>query len=64
MLSVVSSIGIILHMFLVSLNYPVEMMEFFGMLFPLITFDVLPVSGEYEKWFHFSQIETDHPLSY
>ena len=51
-------------MFLVSLNYPVEMMEFFGMLFPLITFDVLPVNGEYEKWFHFSQIETDHPLNY
>jgi hypothetical protein len=25
---------------------------------------VLPVNGEYEKWFHFSQIETDHPLNY
>jgi hypothetical protein len=63
LLSIISSLSIILHMFLVTLNYPVEMMNFFGMLFPLITFDVFPVGNVYEKWFHFSKITTDHPLT-
>jgi hypothetical protein len=50
-------------MFLVQLNYPVEMMNFFGLLFPLITFDVFPVSDAYERWYHFSEITTDHALN-
>ncbi len=50
-------------MFLVTLTYPVEMMNFFGLLFPLITFDVFPVSGLYEKWFHFGEITTNHALT-
>lgn len=50
-------------MCLVQLNYPVEMMNFFGLLFPLITFDVFPVSGAYERWFHFTEITTDHALN-
>jgi hypothetical protein len=44
LLSIISSLGIILHLFLVTLEYPVELLEFFGLLFPLITFDVFPVS--------------------
>lgn len=63
LLSIIASLGIILHMFLVTLNYPVEMMDFFGLLFPLITFDIFPVSGVYEKLFHFAEITTDHPLT-
>jgi hypothetical protein len=63
LLSIISSLGIIVHMFLVSLNYPVELMNFFGLLFPLVTFDVFPVSSAYEKWFHFAEIKTDHPLT-
>jgi hypothetical protein len=39
------------------------MIEFFGLLFPLITFDVFPVSGLYEKIFHFAEITTDYPLT-
>ena len=50
-------------MFLVTLNYPVEMMDFFKLLFPLITFDVIPVAKLYERMFHFSTITTDRALT-
>ena len=63
LLSIVSSLGVILHMFLVRLNYPVELMNFFSIMFPLITFDTIPVAKLYERWFHFSEIETDHALT-
>ncbi len=59
----VASIAVILHMFLATLNYPVEMMNFFALLFPLISFDALPVGPLYEKIFHFGDITTDHALN-
>jgi hypothetical protein len=63
LLQSVASLGIMFHMFLVTLNYPVEMMDFFGFMFPLITFDALPVESLYEKMFKFSEITTDHTLT-
>ncbi len=63
LLSIISSLGIIMHLFLVPLNYPVEMMDFCNLLFPLITFDVFPVGSLYEKWFHFTEITTDYALT-
>jgi hypothetical protein len=63
LLSSITSLGVLFHMFLVTLNYPVEMMDFFGLLFPLITFDVFPVDSLYEKMFHFSQISKDEALT-
>ena len=50
-------------MFLVTLNYPVEMLDFFGVIFPLITFDALPLETFYERIFHFSEIATDEALT-
>ena len=50
-LSSVTSLGVIFHMFLVKLDYPVELMDFFGLIFPLITFDALPVGPLYDKIF-------------
>ena len=50
-------------MFLVTLNYPIEMQNFFALLFPLLTFDVLPVDPLYEKIFKFSNITTDSALT-
>ena len=41
-MSVISSLAIILHMFLVRLNYPQQLMDLFGLIFPLITFDAVP----------------------
>ena len=32
-------------------------------MFPLITFDVIPVTELYERWFKFSEIQTDHALT-
>jgi hypothetical protein len=43
-LSSIISLSVIFHMFLVTLNYPLEMMNFFALLFPLITFDAIPVA--------------------
>jgi len=39
------------------------MMNFFALLFPLITFDAIPVSKMYERMFHFSSITTDYALT-
>ena len=50
-------------MFLVTLDYPVEMMNFFGLIFPLISFDAIPVDPLFEKMFKFSQITSDRALS-
>ena len=50
-------------MFLLTLNYPVEMIDFFALLFPLITFDAIPVAKMYERMFHFSTITTDYALT-
>jgi len=43
-------------MFLVSLNYPAQMTNFFNMMFPLITFDALPTSWLYGLIFDFDSI--------
>jgi hypothetical protein len=59
LLSSIVSLGVIFHMFLVTLDYPAEMMNFFGLIFPLITFDALPIDSFYERIFKFSQITTD-----
>lgn len=43
LLSVVSNLQIIAHMFLITLDYPTNTMNFFGGLFPLVAFDILPL---------------------
>ena len=62
-LSSIVSLSVIFHMFLVNLNYPLEMMDFFSLLFPLITFDAIPVAEIYERIFHVSRITTDYALT-
>ena len=62
-LSSITSLGIMFHMFLVTLNYPLEMMDFFGLIFPLLTFDLIPLDSVYERIFHFSSITTDTALT-
>ncbi len=39
------------------------MMNFFGLFFPLVTFDVFPIGPLFEKMFHFGKISTDHALT-
>lgn len=43
LLSAVSNLQVIAHMFLITLDYPVNTMNFFGGLFPLVAFDILPL---------------------
>lgn len=62
-LSSILSISVVFHMFLVSLDYPLEMMDFFALIFPLISFDAIPVDPLFERMFKFSQITTDGALS-
>jgi len=63
LLSRISSLAVVFHMFLVTLNYPVEMLNFFGLLFPLVTFDAFPIEPLYQKIFNFSEITTDQALT-
>ncbi len=63
LLSQLASLSIIMHMFLINLNYPVQMMKFFGTIFPLIVFDIIPVTVPNEHIFHFEEITTDYGLS-
>jgi hypothetical protein len=50
-------------MFLVNLNYPVQMMKFFSTMFPLVVFDIFPTTTPNEKIFHFTEITNDYFLS-
>ena len=49
-------------MFLVTLNYPVNLLNFMNIIFPLVTFDIIPTTEIFETMFHFGDI-TDNPLS-
>ena len=62
LLSVVDNLSIISHMFIFNLNYPVNLLDFFKGLFPLITFDSIPTDEIYEYVFEFSEVD-DEPLS-
>lgn len=53
-LSMVTSLTLLLHMCLVSLNYPTNVNNFFSTLFPLVTFDLIPTTNLYEAMFRFS----------
>ena len=47
------------HMFMLQLDYPEPTMEFFGGLFPFITFDMVPTDDLYEEMFNFNEHEED-----
>jgi len=49
-------------MFTFNLIYPVNLQDFFGALFPLLTFDMIPTDEIYETIFGFSKIDTQ-PLT-
>ena len=63
LLGMISNISLILHMFLVKLNFPVELQNFMNIFFPLITFSLIPTDEIFETMFHFFEIQTDYPLT-
>ena len=46
-------------MFILTLEYPIHVMDFFGALFPLITFDLFPTDELYEGMFHWEENDID-----
>lgn len=42
LLGLIDSLSIITHMFCISLNYPANVSDFFGSIFPLISFNLIP----------------------
>ena len=50
-------------MFLANLSYPIQLAEFIGVLFPLVSLDLIPTEKLYEKIFHFSSVLGDGPLT-
>lgn len=55
-LSIVDNLGIILHMFILKLEYPVNVQNFFAAIFPLLTFSLFPTDDLYESMFSFNEI--------
>ena len=39
-ISIIESLNLVMHMFLISLNYPDNLNDFLGCLFTLVTFDI------------------------
>ena len=56
-LGFIQNISMITHMFILSLNYPVRVQNFFAGLFPMVTFDLFPTDDIYEEIFGFSELD-------
>ena len=60
LLSSIRSLGLIVHMFLLSLSYPLNCLSFFGQIFNLISFNLLPTAYIFEKVFQFSAVQDSY----
>jgi hypothetical protein len=57
-LNIVDNLGLILHLFILTLEYPINVQNFFAAMFPLITFDMFPTDELYQVMFDFENIQT------
>jgi len=46
-----------MQMFAINFNYPVNLMDFFNKLFPLMTFSIIPTDKLYELMFRFTMYD-------
>lgn len=60
LLSSIRSLGLIVHMFLLSLSYPLNCLSFFGQIFNLISFNLVPTAYLFEKVFQFSVVQDSY----
>lgn len=60
LLSSIRSLGLIVHMFLLSLSYPLNCLSFFGQIFNLISFNLIPTAYIFEKVFQFSAVQDSY----
>lgn len=63
LLSLVKSLSLIIHLFVLSLNFPLNLKTFLNTLFPLVTFSLIPVDKLFDKIFHFDEITGNDPIS-
>ena len=63
LLSFVKSLALIIHLFVLSLNFPLNLKTFIGNLFPLVTFSIIPTDKLFDKIFHFGNIADNDPIS-
>lgn len=63
-LSMVESLTLFLHVCLIGLNYPSNIIKFFEAFFPLVTFDPISTDKLFESIFKFSQVTNDEPFTY
>lgn len=59
LLELVGPLAIVTHFVLLDLEYPVNIQEFFGLIFPMITFDVFPTDDLYQAQFQVNDMEDD-----
>ena len=57
LLGLVSSLNPITHYVLLRLDYPLNVQEFFGQIFPLLTFDLFDTGWLYEMVFGLTRFE-------
>jgi hypothetical protein len=62
MLGLISELVYVSHMVVLELNYSVNLQVFFGSIFPLLIFDVLPSDDIFEVIFNLSEVP-DEPRS-
>lgn len=49
-----------MHMFLLPFSYPLNCLKFFGQIFNLVSFDLLPTEYIFEKVFQFSKVQDSY----
>ena len=62
LLSIIGFLSMQMQMFAINFNYPVNLMDFFNKLFPLMTFSIIPTDKLYELMFRFTMYD-DQPLN-
>ena len=64
LLGVIQSLSLIMHMFVISLDYPAELTTFMNQIFRFVTFEVIPYIDEiYDYGFNFAAVEADPPIN-
>ena len=57
MLSFIANLAFLINMFILTINYPKRVQNFFSALFPLVTFDLVPTDDLYDDYFAFGEVE-------
>jgi hypothetical protein len=59
LLNLIAILAIVLHMFILTLRYPLQVQKFFAGLFPLITLDVVPTDTLFDELLQFRNVDEE-----